>query len=118
MIDKAKLRKLIDKYYTDASASAAPFDHGVVWLSLKLLDAIDSGDLNEDPVSVPTLQKGDKVLHKDKRNAYLGVGNVLDIAASGERAYVEWPNYDKRRAGFYPPAPAYYRLDKLIKVGG
>jgi|GEM_PF-3421243 len=67
------------------------------------------------PIPLPTIKPGDKVRHKDRKMKYLGIGNVLEISASGQRVRVEWPNYDKKRS-MWEPYPAYYRLDKLEVV--
>ncbi|MEF3306654.1 hypothetical protein [Paenibacillus sp. GYB003] len=83
-----------------------------------VIEEIERGTFDPDPAPVPTLQKGDKVRHKD--NKYIGTGVVLEIAKSGLRAHVDFSeidDWDKVRLN-WAPYPSYYRLDKLIKVEG
>lgn len=44
-----------------------------------------------------------------------GGGNIVEIAASGKRAKVRWPNYDRENL-WCEPGPSYYRLDLLEVV--
>lgn len=91
-----------DRFANDAVAD---------WLFI-LSNDIEKGIFDPDPIPLPTIKPGDKVRHKDRKMKYLGIGNVLEISASGQRVRVEWPNYDKKRS-MWEPYPAYYRLDKL-----
>ncbi|NGP59998.1 hypothetical protein FLT15_17805 [Paenibacillus thiaminolyticus] len=56
---------------------------------------------------------GVKVRHK--RLKYYGVGEIMEIAATGKRARVKWQNYDHKEFA-WDPYPAYYRLDLLEVV--
>ncbi|WHX37390.1 hypothetical protein QNH38_08085 [Paenibacillus polymyxa] len=83
-----------------------------------LTDAISSGLFDPDPPQQPDIQPGDRVRHKHSSFKYYGIGRVKEIAASGKRAYVEWPDYDRKKLLFGQPTPAYYLISKLQKVTG
>lgn len=75
---------------------------------------IEFGDFDCKPVQ-PEIEPGKtRVRHIDKRYAPYGIGIVREISKNGERAFVEWPDYNRKYFRVWgPPAPAYYRLDKL-----
>lgn len=84
----------------------------------KLVGEIESGRIDPDPPQQPYIQPGDRVRHKHSSFKYYGIGRVKEIAASGKRAYVEWPDYDRKKLLFGQPTPAYYLVSKLQKVEG
>lgn len=65
---------------------------------------VHSGTFDPTPPVQPTLQRGDKVRHKDFKNR--GPGVVM--LAMGQKAQVY---FEKTEIG--QPVKAYYRLDKL-----
>ncbi len=115
MISKSKLLAWLEKQFREYPEEKMG-DYGEGQHSFdKVATAVEYGVFDPDPIPLPTLKPGDKVRHKDNKMKYLGIGNVKQIAASGMRALVDWPNYDKKQA-LYTPLPAYYRLDKLELV--
>ncbi|SEI76355.1 hypothetical protein [Paenibacillus polymyxa] len=79
---------------------------------------IECNTFDPDPPRQPDIQPGDRVRHKHSSFKYYGIGRVKEIAASGKRAYVEWPDYDRKKLLFGQPTPAYYLVSKLQKVEG
>ncbi|MFW5438852.1 hypothetical protein [Paenibacillus apiarius] len=78
-----------------------------------LLGMMDEIYLDHVAVNREQYRPGVKVRHK--RYKLYGVGNILEIAASGNRARVEWADYDKQKL-HWQPYSAYYRLALLEVV--
>ncbi|MDG0056972.1 hypothetical protein MMB75_25435 [Paenibacillus sp. P2(2022)] len=111
---------MTDKHYVDANKLLewAKVELGSAKLYTKLVGEIESGRIDPDPPRQPDIQPGDRVRHKHSSFKYYGIGRVKEIAASGKRAYVEWPDYDRKKLLFGQPTPAYYLVSKLQKVTG
>ncbi|WP_339314629.1 hypothetical protein [Paenibacillus sp. FSL M7-0896] len=97
-IDGDKLIGLLG-YLIEATDSK--LEKNLLW---SILEDIESGKCDPTPPVQPTLQRGDKVRHKDFKNR--GPGVVM--LAMGQKAQVY---FEKTEIG--QPVKAYYRLDKL-----
>ncbi|ASA20930.1 hypothetical protein [Paenibacillus donghaensis] len=111
MLDKPKLISWLRNYQCHVwNDEENDLNEGKGVVLEALIQEIESSTFDPTPVQPDTPKPGDKVKHRKMK--HLGIGNVLEIAKSGERAYVDWPNYDKSKVN-WAPTPAYYRLDKL-----
>lgn len=114
-IDKAKLLEWLVRQHKSERAEGERERASIYW---HVKHEIEQGTFDPVPAPVPMLQKGDKVRHTDDK--HIGTGVVLDISKSGLRARVDFgqiKDWDKKRLRWVP-FPAYYRLDKLIKIEG
>ncbi|MFJ2042220.1 hypothetical protein ACIOBL_01380 [Paenibacillus taichungensis] len=62
------------------------------------------------------LKPGDSIKHIEPKMKTYGIGVVLEISKSGERALIDWPNYEEEKLP-WQPTRSYFRIDRLMLVG-
>jgi hypothetical protein len=75
---------------------------------------INQGHFDTDKTE-EDLKQGDRVKHMDPRMKTYGIGIVLEISKRGDRALVDWPDYDQEKLP-WQPTRSYFRIDRLLKV--
>ncbi len=73
-MDKQKVHDYLDKVEIDYLSSASDFDQGIIYQVRKMRMALDSGRFDSDPIPLPTIKPGDRVIHEER-----GEGVVKEV---------------------------------------